>query len=304
MDRPPGHSLHLSVSVREPLWHVGAGWAAIGGAIACGVLSGDTRLALSPPFGGLLTLALVWLLADPLLGTVWDLVAGRTGVRAQRHTLDGEAVQPLHWLPFTQPRSPAWWLAERLSRWRARWFARSDQPETQPGIMLPAALALAVVLAVVLGYGVVLLVALSVLLAWLAARLAARDDTGASANSRIGPSAVRAFGIFGVPWLIGCVAGGDLDWPAVLLGLCLTIAYAGVLLTPLRFRLVGVGQLAVLSLLMGLRQPLAAALIAVGLVGQWGLASAAAGRASDRLRRAIHPFILAGLLIGALAIGV
>lgn len=304
MDRTVGHSLQLTVRLRAPLWHVGAGWAALGGALASGVLARDAVWPLSQPLGGLLTLVLVWLLADPLLGTVWEMAAGWNGFRNERpSTASPDVGQPVHWLPYTQPGSPAWRLAVRMGTWRTAGRAQPVGPETPAVHGVLSALALALIVAAVLGYGVILLVVASTVLAWLATRLSGGDRAGAAGHLPTGPATIRALGIFGIPWLIGCAAAEVPVWPAVLLGLCLTIAYVGVLQDPLRFRLIGGGQLAMVSLLAGLHQPLAAAVGGVALTAQWVLASTAGRHPPDRPRGAVQPFILIGLLVAALALG-
>jgi hypothetical protein len=163
------------------------------------------------------------------------------------------------------------------------------------------ALPLTLIVAAVLGYVAVVLVVVSTLLSWLGTQLAGGAWTREPRNLP-GTAAIRAAGIFGIPWLIGCAAGGGLAWPTALLGLCLTVTCVGVLQEPLRFRLIGGGQLAMISLLVGLRHPLAAAVAASALVAQWGLATASGSHIPDRLRAAVQPFILGSLLVAALAV--
>jgi hypothetical protein len=289
---PVGHSVRLWLGPGDPIWHVGAGWAALGGGLASGALSADLTLPFSQPLTGVLTLGLVWLLADPLLGTVWESSVG----------LRKYAGPPLHWLPYTQSGSPAWGLAERLGEWRTQWHAQRDQPEVQSCGAQAGALLLSVILAAVLGHAVLALVVLSVLLRWLVVRLSAGDDRNALSVSRPGLAVLQAIGGFGIPWLIGCLACGRLVWPAAALGVCLTVACAGMMQRPLRFRLLGAGQLAAACLLVGLRQPLGAAAVAIAFSAQWGLSSSAIGHNPEQLRRAVQPFMLGGLFAAAAAV--
>jgi len=68
LDQPVGRITQLQLHAVRPLWSVGPGWAAVGGALASG------GVALSPE--KLLALVLVWLLADPGVGVVWELGGG------------------------------------------------------------------------------------------------------------------------------------------------------------------------------------------------------------------------------------
>ena len=120
MDQPVGHIIQLRLYPIRRFWSLGSGWAAIGGSLAV------AGFVLSPEF--LLYLFLVWLLADPILGAVWDLGAGHTfrlGHRGiWRRLLSPrlpDVAPPVRLLPYTQPGSPGYRLASRLGRMRLWW---------------------------------------------------------------------------------------------------------------------------------------------------------------------------------------
>ncbi len=296
MDRPATHSVQLWLRPWRPIWYVGAGWAAVGGGVASGVLS--------LPLDRALTLGLAWILVDPLLGTVWDLGASPGGIWRQLHrVVPAGRVSPVVVLPYTHPNSVAWRLGERIGHLGAGWRELFRSHMGQAFVALMGALVAALALGAALGLTVLTLVVLSVLLSWLCARLQENNRRHATLDSQPGLAALHALGEFGIPWLIGCLLIGSLLWPAAALGACLTIAYAGLLQVPMRFRLVGAGQLAAICLLVGLRQPLPAAAAGVFLIAQGGLRSAANGQCpSEMCVRALQPFMLADLVVVALAV--
>jgi hypothetical protein len=292
MHRPATHSVQLWLRPWRPIWYVGAGWAVVGGGLASG--------AQFLPLGRALFLVLAWFLVDPLLGTVWDLGACPDGLWGQlRRVTTPGGVSPVVVLPYTRRYSPAWSLGERIGHRGVRWHNLFSSDTGQAFVALTGALATAIVLGAALGPATLMLVVLSALLSWLSARLHGHSTP----DFRSGLAALHALGEFGIPWLIGCLLVGSLLWPAVILGACLTIAYTGVLQDPVRFRLVGGGQLAAVCLLVGLRQPLAATAAGVFLIAQWGLHSATHRQhPSELCVRAVQPFILASLLVAALAV--
>jgi len=172
LDHSAGHSTRLRVYLIRPLWSLGSGWAAVGGGLAAG------GFPLSPT--NLLTLLLVWLLADPLLGVVWDVGAGNTRQRGIWSRLLGprlpDAAPPVGFLPYTQAGSPGYRLAHHLGRLR-RWWRDTFWPEAgREFATLLAGLGLASLLGAVLGRSVLVLVLVSVLLSWLAV-LSERGNT-------------------------------------------------------------------------------------------------------------------------------
>jgi len=290
---------------------VGPGWAAIGGAIASG------GFALAPQT--LLSLVLVWLLADAVLGVVWDLGVGDTSPggkgglwRALLTARLPDSAPLLRLLPYTQPASPGRRLAERLSRWR-RWWQETYSPQAGAEFaVLVAALGLALLLGVVLGRDALGLTLLTIVLSWLAAL--AHKSEGATSQGMLTLS--HALAGFGIPWLLGSLALGRPTWAVVALGSCYAITYFGLVqqaigevlrpqATP-SFRLIGASQIAAVFLLAGLRYPLAAGAAAILLLPQWGLYTWAADQpdAPGADLRRIQPFVILSLLIAAWAVAV
>lgn len=306
MDQPIGHITRLRLYPIRPLWSLGAGWAAVCGGLA----AAGFPLSLVT----LLNLALVWFLADPILGVVWDVGVGSAhhgGI--WRRLVDAglpDAAPAVGLLPYTQAGSPGYRLANRLGRLR-RWWRDTLRPEAGREVAtLVAGLVLAILLGVILGRYVLILALVSVLLSWLAMLSEKRDAAGDTRHTE-GTTLWRALGQFGVPWLIGVAAMGGPSQAAALLGICYTITFFGLIRPTRSFRLIGAGQATAALLLAGLRQPMAAGAAAVLLMPQWGLYTwtAQLSEASgdqvagwDRYLRYAQPFILVSMLIAALAL--
>ena len=309
MDQPVGHITQLRLRPIRPLWSVGPGWAAIGGAVASG------GFALAPQT--LLGLVLAWLLTDAVLGVVWDLGVGDTapggkgGIwRALLTARLPDSAPALRFLPYTQPASPGRRLAERLSLWR-RWWQETFSPQAGAEFAaLVAALGLALLLGAILGRDALALTLLSIVLSWLAA-LAHKSER---ATSQGVVTLWHTLGGFGIPWLLGSLALGRATWVVIALGSCYAITYFGLAhqatgeaLRPQAasgFRLIGASQIAAVLLLAGLRHPLAAGAAAILLLPQWGLHTWAADHptASGAFLRSIQPFVVLSLLIAAWAV--
>ena len=303
MDQPVGHSIQVRLFLIRPIWRMGPGWAAVGGVLASGALPSVPE--------HLLTLLLVWFIADPVLGTVWDVGVGGPSAPAQRgvwrRLLTEE--RPGHGsalviFPYTQAGSRGQQLAERLGR--ARWWWReSFWPEAgDEFITVALGLGVALLLGAVVGPAVLVLIVFSVALSWLAAF--SQDEASShspSSPARAGNSTWHGLAEFGIAWLIGSVALGQPSPLVIALGVCYTATYLGLMRQPDRFWLAGAGQFAVTCLLIGLRHPLAAAVTAITLVPQWGLRTRAGSPgASGPYLRAVQPFILVSMVAAALAV--
>jgi hypothetical protein len=314
LDQPVGHTTQLRLYPIRPIWSVGSGWAAVCGGLAAGGLP----LSLITP----LSLILVWLLADPVLGVMWDVGVGNA-LSARGRGIWGRLLgphlpakaPPVRLLPYTQAGSPGYRLARHLGRVR-RWWRETFWPEEgREFTTFVAALGLALLLGAILGRNVLILALISILLSWLAAR----SETGEPA--RVSDRRVRsqkdmatlwrALGEFGIPWLIGAAALGGPTWAATLLAVCYTITYFGLIHNARRFWLIGASQATVALLLAGLRHPMAAGAAAILLMPQWGLHAWADHTdnmpgdrlaASGRYLRYVQPFVLVSMLLAALAI--
>jgi hypothetical protein len=314
LDQPVGHTSQLRLYPIRPIWSVGPGWAAVCGGLAAGGLP----LSLIT----LLSLILVWLLADPVLGVIWDVgvgddqSAGQRGIwpRLLRPRLPAKA-PPARFLPYTQAGSPGYRLARQLGRMR-HWWNETFWPEAGPEfITFVAALGLALLLGAILGRNVLILALMSIMLSWLAAR----SETGEQAwvsdrrirSQKDVATLWRALGEFGIAWLIGATALGGPTWAATLLAVCYTITYFGLIHNARRFWLIGASQATVALLLAGLRHPMAAGAAAILLMPQWGLHAWADNvdsvpgdrlAASGRYLRCVQPFVIVSMILAALAV--
>jgi hypothetical protein len=250
---------------------------------------------------------------------VWDMGVGDTlsaphrGIW-QRLLNPGlpDTAEPVRLLPYTQMGSPGHRLAGYLGR-LGRWWRVTFWPEAHREFStLVAVLGLALLLGVILGRNVLALVLFSVVLSWLAAFSQGPDiarDPAQPATGLQGRLAfVHALGEFGVPWLVGAMLMGRPPWAAILLGLCYTITYFGLIGHPLGFRLVGGSQAAAVLLVGGLRYPLTAGAMAILLMPQWGLHAWAAYSQAERREvfntylRAVQPFVILSMLLAALTV--
>jgi len=298
--------VQLWVRLRAPIWHVGASWAALGGALAGGLLARGNLL--HPEQDGALPrvaiLLLTWLLADPLLGTLWELGATPQGIWVQLwrpvHTPEGV---PLILMPYTRPGSSAWWIAEWLGRQLAWWRADFWPQSGESFITVCSLLLAALTVGAILGSTVLVLVCGVIVLAWLTALW----QKGKVPRSSLRMTIAGAWAQFGIPWMIGCAAAGSgqTHWLAVALGACLTISYVGLLRCPASQLIVLAGQLGVLILVIGVRHLLATTVIAVLLAAQLGLLLAK-GPSTDSTEAPyaeIHPFIVSVIVIAAFGVG-
>jgi hypothetical protein len=312
LDQPIGHTTQLRLYPIRPLWSLGAGWAAVSGGLAAAGLS----LSLAT----LLTLLLVWLLADPVLGVTWDVGVGSAHKRGIWRRLISprlpDTATPSRLLPYTQAGSPGYRLARHLGK-LGRWWRETLWPQAgREFATLIAGLVLALLLGAILGREALILVLVSVLLSRLAMLSVQRNTNWDSAQGSLGRRDVatlwHALGEFGVAWLIGSLALGGLSQAAALLGVCYTITYFGLIRSRDGFRLIGASQATAALLLAGLRHPMAAGATAILFLPQWGLhtwAIRVEGSSGDRraifegYQRYAQPFVLVGMLIAALAVG-
>lgn len=290
----------------RPLWSLGAGWAAVCGGLA----AAGFPLSLVT----LLNLTLVWLLADPILGVIWDVGVGNTHERGIWRRLISprlpDVAPPVCLLPYTQAGSPGNRLAYRLGRLH-RWWRDTLWPEaSRECATLIAGLGLAILLGAILGRNALIFVLVSVLLSWLA-MLSERRDTSRDKGHKDSTTLWHALGEFGVPWLIGAAGLDGLSPAAALLGICYTITYFGFIQNTHSFRLIGASQATTALLLAGLRQPMAAGATAVLLMPQWGLYTWTSqvekfsedhAAASGRYLRYAQLFVFVSMLIAALAV--
>jgi hypothetical protein len=178
---PVVHDLHLSSAatvnahfwLSQFPWRITAGWSVAAALLAAGALWRPWDLAWRD-------VVLLWLLADPIWGSLWRLAAGRMELPAQR----GRSWANDLWLPYLRPGSPA---AQLLG---------GDGPASLPllfRVALPGAL-VALVVASALGRTAVWMTATVMaitVVGWISARLFNRP-----------PVFLHSVVMVGMPWLL------------------------------------------------------------------------------------------------------
>jgi hypothetical protein len=118
-------------------------------------------------------------------------------------------------------------------------------------------------------------------------------------------TAAGAWGQFGIPWMIGCAASGESRWLGILLGVCMTFSYMGLLREPIWRPGVLAGQLAAFVIVLGTRQLLALSGVAVLLIVEGGLwlTKGLNDNPDARLLTGVHLLVLGVMLIASFAVG-
>lgn len=289
MKQPFGSILRLTFTPANSWLSLGPGWAALAGVLSAGVF--EFSLA-----AGLQFLAL-WLLVDPLLGTLWALAA-----RQQLWPAPSQAVLPAagpgFYLPYARPDSLAgrWlvWL-RRYARWwqEQYWPAQGDGCTT---FILGAGLALLISFA--LGLTLFQLTLLAIGLTVLAGHMP--SALSAPEGGRL-QSVVQLL----LPWVMGAALWSNLTMPSLLLALCYWISYLGGLRMLGRHHraewLFWLGQVAALLLLLALRQLPGGALLGVLLAAQH-LVHAKFNSPADFLPK-VQPYLVGSILVAGWSLG-
>lgn len=280
-------SLHLAPS-RYGTW-LGPAWAAICGAIASGQIAANWQ--------DIFRLLMAIVLMDPLLnafGSAWS------GLRWPPRDSRWLAPRSPIALPYIEAGSPGLsvqrWLNGLLAWWRHRFW-----PESKGGaisLLLTAAFMVGISLS--LGSGLLLLV----LVGWALMIARARTRSGVATKLEGGLLAISAMGL---PWVAGHLSFGALTWSSVALAICSAAAFLGWLSMRNKGMRSGlwvtvVAQLGIVATLVYLKHPLAAGLVVLALFPQvlLGMASKADDTTSYR---AVQASLMAGVLIGAVALG-
>jgi chlorophyll synthase len=281
-----GPLMKLEVRITRPLTWLGPAWAALCGALASGwlTLSGQN----------LLFLLIVLFLADALWGTLWHLIAERDWCVSSiaQHSQAQQA--SLTALPYTAPGSPSHRIFSRLGRMRAWW-------RQSPGFVgLVVASSLTLILAIILGQRVIILTTAALAIMVLALLRARRHSAP--------PLSLRAILEMGFAWLAGHTAFGPLTPWSFLLAIFYTVVYHGCLKLATSsgkrwLILIEVSQAAVVALLIFLKQPVMAGVAGLLLLPQM-LLQPFLGQGGVELwyLRRTRPFLMAGMLLAALAI--
>jgi hypothetical protein len=282
--------VRLQGRLARPFWGGAGLWAVLCGALASGGLHWDGD--------ALWTLALVLLLAELGWGSLWDLITNGHWLQALGQGWPPQRGGATPRLPYTQPRSPAGRLFGALGRLVA-WWRETGWP-TAGGALLGSVAA------------AVLVVALSLLLPdpirLLNAALLALLGLGLWQRAQArGPLLGGALVQVGLGWLAGHLAFAPIAGPPLLLATCFALSFWGAMRLKEGRRgalwLLDGGQVAVVAVLAALKQPLAAFAVGMLLLGQVALQPGlAAGADRDQALRRTWPWLMAAMLVAALAL--
>jgi hypothetical protein len=234
-------------------------------------------------------------LADGILGA-WRSAWLNTDWRAPLKRAETLPPTPLPLLPYAAPHSPgarlALYLGTRITLWReAIW------PEVGDAIV---AILISGLLALALGLVLGLIPVLFTLLALIVSALESERTRGADW--------ARAASEIGLVWLIGHTALNNLSVASLGLACLFTVAYYGALGVtrehPRGLLWVNLAQIGVIIALVVWRLPVAAGLIALMLVAQglWQAVYREKATSSVEYLRHVQTYVLAGMLVAALAV--
>jgi len=287
-----GPMMKLEVRVTRPLTWLGPAWAALCGAVASGwlTLSGED----------LLFLLIALFLADALWGTLWHLIAEGDWFVSSANWPSQVQEASLAALPYTAPDSPSHRIFDRLSR-MSTWRRAVFWPRLGPALLgLVVALPLTLVLAIILGQHVIILTVAALAIMVLALIRARRHSEP--------PLSLRAILEMGLAWLAGHTAFGPLTLWSLLLATLYAVAYHSCLKLAANserrwLTLLKVSQVAVIALLIYLRQPAVAGVVGLLLLPQMLLQPFLdQGEVELWYLRRTGPFLMIGMLLAALAV--
>lgn len=285
-----GNTLKFRLS-RSGTWlSLGPGWAALVGALSVGVVEVNLDVILQ--------LIGLWILVDPILGTLWGLAVTqglwRQVTQAQLPSPPSRGFN----LPYAQPGSVGGGFVLLFRRYRL-WWADSYWPAfgnnvTTFVVGLVLALSIGLVLSPTIFWLVVFAVSLTLL-----AGIKSPD------LSLIGGGRLQSIVQFLIPWLMGAFLGSFLSPFSLILGGCYGVVYLGSL------RMIGghhraeylfyLGQIGAIFLLLALRLLPGAAVLSVLFAGQL-LVRTRFPHPPDFLPR-IRLYLLFGLLVAGLSLG-
>lgn len=290
MQQPFGHTLTFTLS-RSGAWlSLGPGWAAIAGALSTGYA--DFNLML------LLRLVSLWLLVDPVLGTLWELSARQKLWHKVRQAQLPPAPAEGFYLPYAQPGTLAGRLVLQGRRYQLWWREIYWPQFGEQVVAFGLGLILALIIAVFLGpaiFGLVVL-ALGLII------LTGQNPPGLKvAAGRRWQSAAQ----FLLPWLMGLFLWSGPTFLGLALAFCFWSVYLGGVRMvdhhPRAGLLFFMGQVGALLLLLAWRLLPGAALFSVLLVTQ-RLIKSACPCPAEFLSKA-QPYLVLSLLVAALSVG-
>ncbi len=299
------HSITLRLIPRKYWLALGPGWAALGSFLASGVLRFENDFwALNAVW--LLKFGLFWLLADPILGTLWHLVVTQ-GVwcRLTRNSPpEGLTVKPL--LPYTVKNSAGYRLSALVALLR-----QQDDGRWQTSLILPL---IALGLATMLGWTVALYALIAILVTfWVGVE--------AFSAKIIQKSFWQSTVAFLLPYIVGLFLMDAPEQNALLLGAVYWVIVLGMLLLSAgretADRMIITGQATIAILLFALMKPIAATAVSLGVLFNLLLRLklkqqiASQGHIADDERSLmvaqysaqLHLFLLTGFLIAGASLG-
>jgi hypothetical protein len=287
---PFGHTLNFTLSLSRPPFHLGPGWAVLAGALSTGL----NEVTLT----GLLPLFSLWLLVDPILGTLWELNVQQGLWRQIRSAHLPPPPAAGFFLPYAQPGSMAGRFVLTWRRYRLWWRETYGPAHSSDLAAFGLGITLALLIALFLGAAIFWLTLVSISLILLAGRH--QPDLTAADGGRL-----QAMGQWLMPWLMG-----SLLWSSLTpLSLALAICYSAIYLGGLRLgghhlhadTLLFFGQVAALVLLLSQRLLPGGALVTVMLLAQW-LIRSRRRTPEDFLPRA-QPYLVVSALVAGLSAG-
>lgn len=289
------HTLTIRFIPRRSWLALGPGWAALAAFLAAGTLQFDLDFwAINAV--KFTQLALFWILADPLLGSLWHLVVEEGVWRRLKHEARSTSLPVKPVLPYTARHT----AGHRLSAMVAALKAQNDS-QWQTVLLLAG---LTLVLAALLGKIALLYVTLSIALALFIGKQPLTVD---EPWRRFWAS----IALFLLPYLTGLLLFQSTERNALLLGLCYWIAHLGSLRLlahrPLGDRLTIFGQIVASVFLFAITKPIAATVVALSAIFTiwFRLSVTEAGNDFEpqRLALEIRPLLLVGLLVAAATLG-
>ena len=260
---------------------LGPGWAVLAGALASGGFRFEAEV--------LFKVGLLWLLADPILGTVWHLLTdcGLWRQLTQTRPPEAKPLRPL--FPYVAKDSAGYRLLVFTAHLRAL--------ENGQGYTLLIALFLAVLLTIILGQPVVLFTLTSILVAF-------------GLGDRVqGRGLLQSLATFLFPYLTALRVMDALSPEALVLGWVYWVVQLG-LLRLLAGKMGGGwlvigGQGVAAGLLFGLKMPLAATVLTLSTLFSLLLRLQAKAQNTRPELYAVHlkPYLLVGLFVVAVSLG-
>jgi hypothetical protein len=288
--RPFGYTLGLKLSLSRPWLSLGPGWAALAGALSTGYADFDlSRLA---------QLLGLWLLVDPILGTLWDLSVQQGLWR--RFSQAQLPRPPTHgfYLPYAQPEAAGGRLVLLLRRIEV-WWRETYWPEAGDKV---TAYGLGILLALLIGFFLGPLIFGLTLLAIFLTLLTGQSspDLTATEGGRL-QSVVQFF----LPWLMGLQLWSTLTPLSLVIAICYWATYLGGLRMLGNHRqaniLFSFGQVAAVLVLLALRLLPGAAIVSVLFVAQQ-LIKTRFRRPTDFLLK-VQPYLVLSIIATGYSLG-